>query len=334
MIRSRRVWTGVFLIIFFSFLVWFNLTKPRIMVVQSYTLDFPWSRDLDKGISRILDGKPILLRKYYLDTKRNPDEEYKIRAGAAGRREILKWKPDVIIAVDDNAQDMVAKHFINDPNTSIIFTGLNATPQKYGYDKAENVTGVIERIPFKAVHESFMLINPKGRFVHICDSSETSEYIQHELEEFDWSPLTLVETVRCPTYKEWVESIKVANEKADFLLITHYHTIKDETGRVMRPPEVLEATKKLATVPMVGCWDFFVEDGGMLSVSVSPFEQGEVAAKMAQQIVEFGKKAKDLPIYRNTQFTISMRGNQIKQFKIQIPIIFEAFARGLNHYYD
>jgi len=304
------------------------------MIIHSYATDFPWVRDINIGIERILKGKPYLIRYYYLDTKRNPGEEYKARASLAGIREIQKWKPHIIITVDDNAQSMIAQHFINDPSIKVIYTGVNATAEKYGFDKADNTTGVLERIPFKAVHEAFMLVNPTGKFVHICDSSETSRYIQKELEEFQWKPLSLIETKLCPTFEDWKKGTETANEKADFLLITHYHTIKDETGRVMRPTEVLEWTKKNAKVPLVGCWDFFVEDGGMLSISVSPYEQGEEAAKMAVKIIEYGTNPKEIPPYRNVFFTISMRGEDLKNKKITIPLILESFARGVNHYYQ
>ncbi len=433
---SRRLVTGLFLFLFFGFLIWFNLNKPRVLIVHSYATDFSWVRDINTGINRVLKGKPALVRWYYLDTKRNPDPEYKIRAGAAARKEVLKWKPDIIISIDDNAQDMVAKYFVGSPSINIVFTGINATPQQYGFERAvkspigavlspteilvaththygpgtgsyssvssgiggvgsppaelvgsdslapsgsgasegtgsgitsisigsgsvaingepgsqanasepplptliraRNVTGVVERIPFRAVHEAFSLINPKGRFVHVCDDSETSKAIQAELEEFDWHPLKLVETKTCRLLSEWQEAIRVANQQADFLLVTHYHTIKadDDLTRTLPPMEVLAWTKNNIKVPMVGCWDFFVEDGGMLSVSVSPFEQGEVAARMAVDIMERGMKPSEIPIYRNTQFTISMRAKELKKFEIKIPMIFEAFARGLNHYYE
>ena len=322
------------MVIFFGFLVIFNVNKPRILILHSYATDFPWVRDINIGFNRILKGKPFLIRWNYLDTKRNPSKEYKDRAGANALREVRRWKPDVIIAIDDNAQQMVAKHFINDPSVKIVFTGVNAKPEKYGYDKADNVTGVLERIPFKAVHEAFMLLNPKGRFVHVCDNSETSEYIQHELEQFEWKPLELVETKRCPTFADWKKSVTLANEKADFLLITHYHTIIGDDGKIMRPKDVLEETLKMTKVPLIGCWDFFVEDGGMLSVSVSPFEQGEEAAKMAVDILEHGRPIREVPIFTSHQFTVSMRGGMLRKLNVEKPIILEAFARGLNNYYE
>jgi len=57
-------------------------------------------------------------------------------------------EPDVLIAVDDNAQKYAAKYFVNHPRIKIVFSGINGSVQPYGYDTANNVTGILERNPF------------------------------------------------------------------------------------------------------------------------------------------------------------------------------------------
>jgi ABC-type uncharacterized transport system substrate-binding protein len=61
------------------------------------------------------------------------------------------------------------------------------------------------------------------------------------------------------------------------------------------------------SLPSIGGWGFFVEDGGMVSTGVSPFEQGEESAKMAVEIIE--------------------------KTKLKLPKVYEAFARATNNYY-
>ena len=65
------------------------------------------------------------------------------------------------------------------------------------------------------------------------------------------------------------------------LLITHYHTIRRSAhdAAVVPPREVLQWTEQNSRIPLVGCWNFFVEDGGALAFAVSSFEQGDEAAK-------------------------------------------------------
>ncbi len=81
-----------------------NLAKPRILVLHSYDLDYSWVRDVNVGLNRVLRGKPYNVRWHYMDTKRNPSNDFRERAGLLARRIIGDWKPDLIIAVDDDPQ--------------------------------------------------------------------------------------------------------------------------------------------------------------------------------------------------------------------------------------
>ena len=105
--------------------------------------------DLNIGLDWELGRRAYSVRHHYMDTKRHNSEEFLERAGQHAKRLIRQWVPDVLIAVDDNAQELAAKAFINHPEIHIVYTGVNADPAKYGYDEnAANVTGLLERIPF------------------------------------------------------------------------------------------------------------------------------------------------------------------------------------------
>jgi ABC-type uncharacterized transport system substrate-binding protein len=327
---------SIFIISLLVFLVKTNLGKPRVLILHSYALDFSWVADINEGILRELKKKPYSIRWHYMDTKRHPTVEYMEKAGVNARAVIKSWKPDIVLAIDDNAQKYVAAHFKNDPNIKIVFTGVNASVKTYGYDKAKNATGVLERIPFKAFREVFTQILPPGknRIVHISDASTTSILIHKELEHVSWKPLKLVKSFQCETFDQWKQSIKKAHEIGDVLLITHYHTIKDKNGKTIKPTDIIKWTEPRLKIPDIGCWGFFVEDGGMMAVAVSPYEQGEVAAKMAVDIIENGTSPDKIPIKLNHQFVIYIREKGIKSRKIKLPNLIEAFARATNHYYE
>lgn len=330
-----------FVIIFFiclcTFLIIANLSKPRILILHSYSQDFSWVNDIDSAIQKDFEKKPYSLRWHYMDTKRNPYKDFKIKAGHTAREVIDSWKPDVIIAVDDNAQEFVTKYYKNDPDISIVYTGLNAQPEKYGFDHAKNVTGVLERIPYEAVKEGLIHIMSKDRnkILHISDSSETSLYIHDELKSFSWKPLKLVDSIQVDTFDEWKKMIKEKEKEADFLLITHYHTIErsDKDSTIVPPEEVIAWTEKHSSIPRLGCWGFYVEDGGMMAVAVSPLEQGEIAAKMAIKIVENHIPANKIPVEKNKLFVMYLREGELEKYHIKLPLMYQAFARATNHYY-
>ncbi len=327
-----------FIVLFIIFLIILNLEKPRVFIVHSYDLDYSWVRDINTGLERVLLKYPYTIKYFYMNTKRNPDKEYIEKVGKIAREMINDWQPDILIAIDDNAQEFVAKHFLNHKKIKIIYSGVNAEPERYGYEKANNVTGILERLPFDAFKEVFLQILPlnsnKRKIIHIADASETSVYIQKEIEELNWSPMILQKTILCKTIDEWNQAIDYAQKNADILFITHYHTIKDKNGIVIPPPKIIKITEPKLIIPAIGSWGFFVEDGGMMAVAVSPYEQGEIPAKMAVQILEGEKNINEIPPLVSKMFVIYIRNENILRRNLKIPKLIEAFARATNNYYE
>jgi ABC-type uncharacterized transport system substrate-binding protein len=287
---------------------------------------------------RVLEKRPYSIRWHYMDTKRHPSENFKQKAGVTAIALIKKWNPDILIAIDDNAQKYVATHFLNNPSMNIVFTGVNATTKEYGFDSAKNVTGILERIPFTEFKEVFLQLLPKERrrIVHISDNSTSSYYIHKELMDVDWKPLQLVKSYRCDTFDQWKNAIKSAELIGDIVLFTHYHTIKERItdSTIITPSKIIQWTEQRLNLPGIGCWGFFVEDGGMMAVAVSPYEQGEEAAKMAVDIIERGTKTTAIPVKVSVQYVVYIREKSVRARKMDLPRMLEAFARATNHYYE
>lgn len=338
--RASQLAMLLFTFALITFFVVINVSKPRVLVLHSYNVDFSWVPDINIGLNRILERHPYKIRWHYMDTKRHPGQEFKERAGASVRKEIEKWKPDIIIAIDDNAQEYVGKYYVNDPKIKIVFAGVNKTEKDYGYAGADNVTGMLERINYQAVKDILLQVLPEGkrRIAHISDASPTSEGIHDEIEAFDWTPLQFTNSIQCSTFDQWQEAIKNTESSADFILYTHYHTIKAsaDSPDILPPKEVLAWTMANSTLPGVSFWGFYVEDGGMMAVALSPYEQGEVAARMAVDIIEHGKRPQDIPVETSRLFVMYMRESVIKEKmgSLNLPLVYEAFAKATNHYYE
>ena len=56
---------------------------------------------------------------------------------------IDEWEPDLIYTTDDDAQEYVAKYYIN-KDTPFVFSGVNKDPEQYGFAGSRNITGVME----------------------------------------------------------------------------------------------------------------------------------------------------------------------------------------------
>ena len=75
----------------------------KILYVDSYYDDYDWSQGLTSGIKSVLDGTGVELKIVRMDTKRNPAEEFKKKAGEDAHLAIEVFKPDVLMVSDDNA---------------------------------------------------------------------------------------------------------------------------------------------------------------------------------------------------------------------------------------
>jgi len=328
----------LFLIFVVGFLVFANIQKPRLLVLHSYDKEYAWSRDVSKGIDRVLKEYPhYSVQWHYMDTKNHTGKRFMRAASKAAIDLINRWKPNVIIAIDDNAQKYVLKKFKNNPEIKIVFSGMNAAPKNYGYDKASNVTGILERIPLSSVKESILNILPVNarRIAHITDASNTAAFVNKEVRNYNWGPFNFTVKEQASTFDEWKQAVKEANLKADLLLFTNYHTVRrSKTDQTKVPAKELIAwTMKNTTLPNIGCWGFFVEDGGMLSIGVSPFEQGEVAAKMAVDMIEKDYSPGDIPIQSTKQFIIYAREASLKNANLKLPHVYETFARATHNFY-
>ncbi|QWR76964.1 ABC transporter substrate-binding protein [Candidatus Magnetomonas plexicatena] len=320
----------------------FNLSKKRVLILHSYDDSYGWVKDVNVGINRVLKNKThYYVRWHYLDTKRHPWREFKESAGKIARNMIDKWQPDVIIAVDDDAQEYVAKYYNNKPKVSVVFSGVNNEIEDYQFDKAQNVTGILERLPLEAVKEALETFSSRAgktgiiKVFFIGDKSETVMGDEKWIRQYNWSPLELTGTSLVSTLDEWKEVIDNASKSADYIMVSNYRKILRSKGTtdLVPPKELIDFTIKHSKVPIIGTNAFFGDDGGMIAIATSPFEQGEVAAKMAVDILDNKTLPKNIPIAVTSQFVVSINDSKVKEYHFDLPKVYEASARASNHFY-
>lgn len=351
--QLRLALTGLFLLVMVATLVVYTVNKPRVLVLHSYATDYAWVRDVNVGLKRVLDRQPYALRWHYMDTKAHPYPDFMRRAATMARQLIAQWEPDVIIAVDDNAQQWVARHYLGRSDVAIVFAGVGAEPQDYGYDGADNVTGILERMPLAAIRDTMVRIHRSQggdgapRIVHITDVSTSGAGNRRQLLDFDWSPAVLVDSIEAQSFADWQQAVRWASGEgeqgaaphADFLFLTNYHTLQSDkegsAGRGVVPAaEVAAWTEASTPLLTLNAWGFYVEDGGMMSIGVSPYEQGEVAAEMAVAIIDDQRRPADLPVQATRQFIVYLRGSIMQAKGVELPAIYEAFARATDNWFE
>jgi ABC-type uncharacterized transport system substrate-binding protein len=322
-------------------MAWFNINKPRILILHSYDPGYAWVRDVNVGLNRVLDERyRYQLRWHYMDTKRHPSEAFRKNAGIAARNVITNMHPDVVIALDDDAQKYAAQYFINDPHVQIVFGGVNNEASDYGYDQAGNVTGILERLPLSAIKEAlevsstFKQLDHPIRITFLGDQSESVSGDLKQLHAFSWAPMQFQASEQIATWPEWQARIQELTNSTDIILMMGYRKLRrSATDATLVPPkEVVAWTEKNAAIPVISGNGFFTEDGGMLAIGTSPYEQGEEAARKALAMVIEGKQAQDLPITSAKQFIVTMNGSRMKHRDFDLPSVYEAAARTGDKY--
>jgi hypothetical protein len=337
----EKTMLAVFMSAALGMIGWYNIAKPSILVLHSYDPGYPWVREINVGLNRVLD-KPYLYRVhwYYMDTKRHPEAAFKASAGVAARHVITSTRPDIVIAIDDDAQAFAARHFVGDPRVKIVFAGVNREPADYGYAGAANVTGVLERLPLAPMREAlasagqFRSLHRPIRVAYLSDASESVNGDARQVRAFDWGPLQLGAVRQTASWPAWQAAVRDLGAHHDVLLLSGYRGLRRSgTDPALVPArEVARWTEAHAPVPVISFNDFFLEDGGMLGIGTSPYDQGEMAATLALQMALGHRPATALPVQTSRQFIVSMNGTLMRARGFVLPHVYEAAARTGNHY--
>jgi hypothetical protein len=335
--RLRLVCLIVFAVQIIAVLTWANLHRTRVLIVQSYDTTYPWTAGIDAGLDGVLrQHRDLVVRRHYMDTKRHPWTGFKESAGLAARSLVDRWNPAIVIAVDDDAQQYVARHLAG---RSLVFTGVNQDPAIYGYAGRAQVTGLHERLPLAAVREGLsLLVTPQRtpgppRIAFVGDRSETVAGDAAWVQEFAWAPAQLAGVFLVDDLPAFEQAIDQASAVADVILTSGYRRIVrvPGTAELVPPDEVVAVLLRRSRVPVVGANTFFVTDGGALAIATAPREQGEVAARMAVRIAS-GEAPGAIPWVDSHQFVIAMSASRMLAAGMTLPTIYEATARAAGHW--
>ncbi|KTD36396.1 ABC transporter substrate binding protein [Legionella nautarum] len=322
--------TGLFLLIVFSFLAYQRVHKPRIFVLHSYNVNMPWVQSLNQGIRTVFGDKAyISLRHYYMNARQPNSKDYIERVSKVIKSTIETWNPDILIAFDDDAQSLAVREFGHSPKIKVILAGITDSRRWLEYEHTPNVTGITEQIPVKAIREilSLMFRNQK-RIYYLSDNSAVAKTLDKSITKEDWGSFELVAHQRVKTFSQWKAAVQEAGRHADILLVSVYYTIMDGNKQV-NPRELVRWMNEHSKIPVVGVYEAFIIDGGMLAIAISSMEQGYTAAWLALNIIEKKLTIQEIPLLHGKTFSLFMQKDMLlKRFPyVHIPVILEAFSK-------
>lgn len=261
----------------------------KILYIDSYHVEYGWSAGIARGLHEILDPSGATLKIVYMDTKRNTDEAFKLKAGELARQEIESFQPDVLITCDDNAFKYVVQTYYKDAALPVIFCGLNWDASIYGAPYA-NTTGMIEVSLTNQIVDRLKPLAKGTRLGYLSADNETERKNLAYYEKL--LGLAFEKSYFAKDFSQWKEQFKKLQEEVDIVIFENNAGIAnwndDEASRF-----VLDTTK----VP-VGTTNDWMMKYALLGITKIPEEQGEWAAEAALQILG-GTKSADIPLVKN-----------------------------------
>lgn len=296
----------------------------RVLVVHSLSPGFAWVQGINTAIKASFDRSGIEYQFFYMNTYENSGVELKEKICAHARKVLKRFKPQVVIAVDDDAQRYFVQPYVGKSPIQFVFCGVNAESETYGYP-ADNVTGILERTyPAQALELLKKIMPDVATSVALSDESSTSNLVMQRLKgrATDGSfPIQLVGFEQLSTFSQWVTTVKNYEKSVgiDSFLIPIIDTIKQDWDQQnMSPAEMMMWTTDNVTKPIVGLWPSVTDHGALCAVVVDPKEHGKVAALMAKKILS-GQKAGQIPMVTNQDGYVIVNLKTAAKLNINVP---------------
>lgn len=301
----------------------------RILRLDSYHAEFPWSAQIHLGVMAALadngyevDGETVILDEFFMDTKRNTSAEYFEQIGEETIAYIEETQPDIVIANDDNAARLVA-YPLRTEDVRFVLLGVNGTPEDYDMVGSTTIAGVLER-PHVSQLASWIeqVMGAETRVSIIAEDSPTSDRMFGDgvIEQtIDDSPLELVGVTFTSDYAEWQDYVLSADDHTDVLLIGAYATLRDANDEAVEPVDALAWTIANSPIPVMGFWEEAVHDGTLGGPVISGYNQGYEAGLRAVAILN-GTPVEEIGFSVPPRGKLIINMDSAEQWGVNIPL--------------
>ena len=303
----------------------------RVFLVNSYNPEYFWSAEQQRGIRDALDGLDIELREFFMDSKRNPGNEWLQARFTEVLAEIEAFRPDIIFTGDDNATKTVARHYLG-KKVPVVFYGVNDEPEAYGLVQrgrrpapGQNVTGVLERHFFVDASNLLQTVckandTPIRNLYLLSDDSYTSGRLFELLREMDWPPSLEVHFLPpISTFAQYRDTLRSINHPGNAVVIYNLQTIQGEDGSALDYRPILGWTRQEIRIPSVSFHEVYIQEGMMLGILVSGYSQAYNAGLKGRAILE-GTAAGAVPIDSPTKGRVVVNSTMLKRLGLKLPL--------------
>jgi ABC-type uncharacterized transport system substrate-binding protein len=286
--------TGLFLVAFTGAA---RAAPPaRCLYVSSYHAGYEWNDGIERGLESALQNR-CEIKKFYMDGKRHLGEDYAQAKALEAKQLVHAWKPDIIIAADDNVSKFLIAPYFKDAAVPVVFCGLNWTADAYGYPY-RNATGMIEVGPIEPLQVEVLAVvkHPRrGVFLSAEEITQKKEFsMVQELYKRRGIAMTHKQV---STMAAWQAAYKAAQDSADFLVLGNNAGINDWDNAAARR-YAYDHGRRFSVAYLD-----WMAPYAMLTMAKIADEQGEWSGKVALLILD-GTPPSKIPVVANRRWNM------------------------------
>ena len=266
-----------------------DISGKKVLLIDSYHTGYPWSDGIVKGVKDALKGSGAELKVFQMDTKRKKTDEEIQQSALDAKAVIDSWKPDIVIAADDNASKYIVMPFYKNTSLPFVFCGLNWDASIYGYPYS-NATGMVEVSLIEPLLNN-MKEYAKGSKIgyissDVLSSTKESEYY---VKLFN---ISFADEQHVGNFADWKAAFKRMHDTMDMVIVGNNSGIND--WNEAEAVAWAEANTKVVS----GTVYDFLAPFSMIGLTKVAEEQGIWSAKAAMEILG-GKSPSSIPIVQN-----------------------------------
>ncbi|MCG8567394.1 MAG: hypothetical protein MI747_20165 [Desulfobacterales bacterium] len=285
-----------------------DLSGKKVLFIDSYHQGYGWSDGITQGVKSAIGPTGAELKTIQLDTKRNTDEAFKKEAALKAKGIIESFKPDVVIAADDNASKFLIMPYFKDAATPFVFCGVNWDVSGYGYPYA-NVTGMIEVTPVPQLIEQLAPFAQGDKIGFLGPDTITA----HK-ESSNWDKTFGIKAVTyfAKDFEDWKAGFQKLQAETDILIIDSDGGLYSDNKADMKAFVEQNAKKPIGTT-----YDFMAPYALITFAKVAQ-EQGFWAGETAAKILS-GTAPGQIPMVKNKEGKLIINMKIAAALGIEIP---------------
>lgn len=296
--------------------------NQNILLINSYDIDNMWENDIKEELKDVIKANPkINLKTEYLDIRNNNSETYIRDFENLLNTKYQDSNLDMIIAVDDEAFNMVRSQLFNENSIFykkiIVFTGVNQSVILSSLEK-EYITGFLDSGEKIDQIKLILTLQPHVKTINvILDNTRYSNEVRNSFLKngyFIDSSIN-INFIQSKYEDKILESIKNMDINNEAILLCGI--FKDNnSGTYVDPQNLISHIKNIKDIPIYTSREDYIGKGAIGGYVDIGKGYGDSLGKMVLKIYEQEKNISQVPIVNNMIGNYVVDYNQIYDYDI------------------